>query len=164
MESWRFCGGIDFVKLVNGTLRVRRGATARGWGCPSCADGERGAYLSQIVYKSFCKSQFPHKSVNFFFMWGDGRGRHAAPVFLVARGGRGGFNPDQYSSRTRFVLRALEPLAWFLKERLQYPMRNRIHDEYSFGWDLRGLSYTKCFQSRFAKVNSLKSLSNHSLY
>jgi len=29
--------------------------------------------------------------------------------------------------------RALEPLAYFLKERLQFPMLNRVHDEHSSG-------------------------------
>ena len=55
-----------------------------------------------------------------------------------------GFNHGEYSPWIQLLPRALEPLAWFLKGRLQFPIGNRIHDEYSSGWDWTGcINYTK---------------------
>ena len=42
-------------------------------------------------------------------------------------------NPGEYSSRIRFLPRALEPLPSILKQMLPFSVENRIHDEYSSG-------------------------------
>ena len=51
-------------------------------------------------------------------------------------------HPGEYSSGKRILPRALEPLASFLKDRLQFPSGNRVEDECSFGWNRWAFSCT----------------------